>query len=273
MVTGLLISRATRCCKEAQTETKGEAMSHPVEKLAVHTITAPNSKKIFDNHIKEARFGWRNREITWENFGEGEPKGEYEVVLLHFGYRVTTKNALAEIRRRGFEPGSVGQLIVRYNIIKTRGQQIAALGSTLAKDGIVLSPWIHRLGGRGDAFDLRDLADVWGESVHFLAYRKKEVETEKTSEEKSAPFRIHDDEFELTFPGYVSPSEIVLVGLTQPISGKELLERMRETGLQLVTASQLLAWEKENHERSKGMIELHEDEVVVREVDKKDSLS
>lgn len=245
-------------------------MSHPVEKLAVHTITAPNSKKIFDNHIKEARFGWRNREITWENFGEGEPKGEYEVVLLHFGYRVTTKNALAEIRRRGFEPGSVGQLIVRYNIIKTRGQQIAALGSTLAKDGIVLSPWIHRLGGRGDAFDLRDLADVWGESVHFLAYRKKEVETEKTSEEKSAPFRIHDDEFELTFPGYVSPSEIVLVGLTQPISGKELLERMRETGLQLVTASQLLAWEKENHERSRAMIKLSEDEVAVKEADKKE---
>lgn len=276
MVTGLLISRATRCCKEAQTETKGEAMSHPVEKLAVQTVTVPEDQTL-EQLIAANEYRYRSRNITSEHFPDIGPRGDFELVLIQINRECSTEEVITEVRRLGFEPAYIGQLLVFSAKCRSEGIKFhaAALGIAWFECGekrYQENDWWPVINQENEfhALYLREDNHVWNEGIDFLAYRKKEAEAEKTPEEKSAPFRIHDDEFELTFPGYVSPSELVLVGLTRPVTGTELLERLREAGVQLATADQIHAWERENHERSKGLIELREDEVVVKEADKKE---
>ena len=125
--------------------------------------------------IAAGEYNWVNSDIIQKNFPTNRTgKTECEIELVHFNRVVSTKEALAELDKRGLRPAELHELLAlgAEHPKLQREFPIIGLGSV----------WRSSSGGRGCPYllgsgskrglGLRWVEDGWGGSCRFAAVRK-----------------------------------------------------------------------------------------------------
>ena len=141
----------------------------------VKTIMVDYSKTLYEM-IAAGKYDWKNKNITTVNFPHDNTLGEVKVDVeyIHFDRYIFTKDALAEIDRRGFRPTTIHELLAfgaQYPE-EQRKFPIIALGSVWTdRDGY---RFVGCLSGNGSGRFLRlnYVEGEWYDRYRFLAVRK-----------------------------------------------------------------------------------------------------
>jgi len=127
--------------------------------------------------IKQANFTYVYSDITEANFPL-ESDGLEEVTIFHFGKTLTTEQAIAEIKKQGFEPARIEHLL-QYAITNPDYEDfIAALGSScVSSNGRRCSPYL-RVDGHERNLRLDWVDYDWDGSCRFLAFKPVHSDTQ-----------------------------------------------------------------------------------------------
>lgn len=125
--------------------------------------------------IKAGKYEWVNNGITAEHFSiEGEGTQEKEVVLFHFNKVMTSDNVITEMKKQGFRPARIEELLAlgEFHPDVQRQFPVVALGSAWpdpeSNRGIPYLSW----DGFGSSLDLNWFGHEWRGGCRFLAVRK-----------------------------------------------------------------------------------------------------
>jgi hypothetical protein len=127
------------------------------------------------DRIARGRYDWVNSDITEEHFPTSVPADyDVEYKLFHFNHTISSDDAIKEMEKEGFRPGTLVELLALGETNPELQKQfpIVALGSTWQ------SPRGHRYvpclywGGSGRGLGLRWFGIDWVDVCRFLAVRK-----------------------------------------------------------------------------------------------------
>lgn len=126
------------------------------------------------DRIARGEYDWANPEITEEHFPTNVP-GEYdaEYKLFHFNRTISSEDAIKEMEREGYRPGTLVELLALGEAQPKLQTQfpIVALGSVWRNPyGSYLVPALSWSDGRGLGFLW--FGSSWGAGFRFLAVRK-----------------------------------------------------------------------------------------------------
>lgn len=136
----------------------------------MYHITIPEDKTL--EELTGEDYPNKDPDITSKNFPDLGPRGDFDLVPVHFNRVIRTRTAIAKIRCEGYEPAHIGQLVIF-------GKQypnfpVACVASTgVTKRMVYLN---HTDAGKN--IELTPLCDepeeyYWDSSFYFLAFIKK----------------------------------------------------------------------------------------------------
>lgn len=120
------------------------------------------------------KFDYVNSNITSKNFPQPAAlRAGYR--LYHFDRDISSDAAIAEMKKEGYEPATLYELIEWSDL--NEDDPVIGLGSSCEVDGSVHVPYL--LGGiSGCGLRLRWRADGWPTRCRFLAVRPSSLDTE-----------------------------------------------------------------------------------------------
>ena len=129
----------------------------------------------FAEMITQGRYDWTNSDITEERFPvKGIGKVERTVELIHFGYNISSEDAVKDLAKRGLRPATIEELLAfgaKYSDLQ-RKFLIVALGSSARVGDDRYVPYLCRHDAeRG--LNLGWWGGGWYGSFRFLAVRNK----------------------------------------------------------------------------------------------------
>ncbi len=145
---------------------KSEMLTTIYEILVDHTLSLREL-------ITLGNYDWVNENITEKNFPrEGSGKVSLKAELLHFGRNISSENVITEMKKLGYRPATIWELLAfgTQNPELQRQFPIVALGSICVLSGYRLVPLLHG-GGSGRFLGLRWFDGGWGGSCRFLVVR------------------------------------------------------------------------------------------------------
>ncbi len=144
------------------------------DKAEVLIATVNYDRSIADG-IAAGKYDWKDTDITEKRYSRsGSGTQEVTFSLVHFGKNTSTKDALAELDRRGFRPATLQELLAVgvQHPEKQKAFPIIALGSVwrnLLGDRCV--PYLDAFGSQR-GLHLHWLGSDWDGQCRFLAVRK-----------------------------------------------------------------------------------------------------
>jgi len=117
-------------------------------------------------------FTYVNSHITEKTFPTQEIRGELKV--FHFDREITSKEIIEEMKKEGYEPANIYELIEYSKNEWNKRDYVVALGSPWLYPGIGrLVSYIYDDNFYRSSLDLDKFAGDWCEDYRFLAVRKK----------------------------------------------------------------------------------------------------
>jgi len=131
--------------------------------------------KSLEQMIKAGKYDLVNNDITSDHFHiTGSGQKEVEITLFHFNRGISSDGAIAEMKKAGYRPALVEELLVLGAAEKELQKQfpIVALGSVCrsSPDGYRNMPCLSWAGG-GRGLGLNLFGDGWPEDWRFSAVR------------------------------------------------------------------------------------------------------
>lgn len=129
----------------------------------------------FVEMIAAGGYDWKNGDITEERFPvKGIGKVERDVELVHYGYDISSEDAVKDLAKRGLRPATIEELLAfgtKYPDLQ-RKFPIVALGSSARVSVFRYVPCLCGSDARRDLY-LYWCGDDWDGCCRFLAVRNK----------------------------------------------------------------------------------------------------
>ena len=131
--------------------------------------------KTLSTLIKEKKFDWINVNIE-KNFTATEVAKDTEYKLFNFDRYISSEDAIAEMKKDGWEPANISQLLSWKD---WKDEWVVALGSVAKVGGNRDVPYLGRNDSERGLY-LHWFGDDWDAIYRFLAVRTLSLEPQKS---------------------------------------------------------------------------------------------